>query len=437
MNHLGGDLLNKSHNYYNDSNSLEDFLKWVKIQYEYLAHLNASPFVEDHFELYFRGVSNNLYEDIPSIFRNHRFIQNEEKFLQECLTRNPCDFTDEKSTFDILVKMQHYGVPTRLLDITQEPLVALYFATRKDIASAEKGKVIAYFIKKKQIYYPDSPIVAVISNLARQNHSSWALDQNRCNSFSELLKISRNDSIFPNDNIDQNDLQRIVCVKPKMNNDRIIRQNGAFLLFGLIVNKENIPQVIFLEEVLKISAAVFCYEGLIANDFDEEAHQEALETLNRFFEDYPEFELHWNKFKEKLSLNNTFPQYFRNQDIDSHAMKFQICFRDFILTQNEDIIEKLKNLASEIKYVPELGDLEIEHSKYIAIQEEIKTLWKIISKNNTVLDIFSNQGVIAKTEHLIGNKENIDIQLSTIGITKNRLFPELEVLAETLKRDYR
>lgn len=52
----------------------------------------------------------------------------EHNLLSEPLRRAPNEFSGMLDEFEIMEKYQHYGLCTRLLDITTNPLVALYFA---------------------------------------------------------------------------------------------------------------------------------------------------------------------------------------------------------------------------------------------------------------------------------------------------------------------
>ena len=77
---------------------------------------------------FYRGHGDVAYKLVPSLYRNSGWIRNEHIIFQELVLRCSNDFQLSGPTFNTLVKMQHYALPTRLLDITTNPLIALYFA---------------------------------------------------------------------------------------------------------------------------------------------------------------------------------------------------------------------------------------------------------------------------------------------------------------------
>ncbi len=176
--------------------------------------------------LWYRGCGRDKHQLIPSLYRHStkktapdiaRLEQDlMMRFKQRSIPMRPRQFGDD---WDVLFFMQHYRIPTRLLDWTENPFIALYFA----VMSAEFVRTAAgrpMFAAPAAVWILD-PVTWNRQALAHQSYDEGVLAVG-----DEALKGYQPNRTFEGMN------KSPVALYGSHNSPRIVAQRGVFTIFG-------------------------------------------------------------------------------------------------------------------------------------------------------------------------------------------------------------
>lgn len=209
-------------------------------------------------DVYYRGVGLPIYPEEPSIFRINGG-KDEVKIFKDMMVRYPNVFKGN-STIETLTHMQHYELKTRLLDVSTNPLVALYMSVNKiyagDPDQLYSGEVIVYFTDVDSVKYYDSNKVLMNSKLiflSNEEKTSLYNFIKKLDIMSRLKYKNILDIIWNNEKITSESVSDIMLIDSSLNKHEIIDALTAYYKLLNIIRKD-IPSFlnrIDLKELLK------------------------------------------------------------------------------------------------------------------------------------------------------------------------------------------
>jgi hypothetical protein len=229
---------------------------------EYIAFIEKLR-VKSKDPLWYRGCGKFQYKLMPSLYRHkeHAHIDHFmslEKNLMERFKQRSIPFHNRISANDWewLFLMQHYGVPTRLLDWSESPLVALFFAvTSANYMLDNKGQ--PSFANDASIWLLN-PVIwnEKAIGLSTYKGSILSIDDANTASYKPIADIGTM-KLLP------------IAIYGPHNSQRIVAQRGVFVCFGKDIRSmerlyedEGFPSCCLTRIKIKRNKLPFIYSAL-------------------------------------------------------------------------------------------------------------------------------------------------------------------------------
>ncbi len=354
---------------------------------------NKSEFSNSSVQMFFRGQEDSSWPVEPSIFRKN-MISIEHLLIQKSLQRNPFEFKNMTDTFEILTKLQHYGMCTRLLDVTTNPLVALFFACQKckendsiqictdSNQEFEEKKGIVLF---RQTYTttPDDTYVRIISALTKMDLYKENDLMSICRKlYSERIIDKSKSESYQNEEFEKflQIIQKNHFVSPDFSNERLIKQSGAFLLPGsFFVSVDHDKKKSLITKAKQNLREEFDVTQFVINEEDKEDLLKELDFYN-------------------INESTLFPEL-------EHQLSY-IKHYNSQYAREVAYFVKLNNLETDIKRVFEdidensveniLDDVFNEKLKAYGLSDELIIGIMDVLEKNSVVDWYKKEQVLSK-----------------------------------------
>lgn len=194
---------------------------------------------------YYRGEEKDFPKRLPSLYRNEMLVNAGSEYYYRSLINElgRTDYVDGSSLFQLLSELQHYEAKTRMLDVTSNPLVALYFAI--ETQNEEDGYVYLFEEDPQREKFDTGHTVAIKSALN-------LISQDKINIFLHIMSQIVRDVVKNKEKLKKFDegkynpllyksideLLKDICNKESFLN----KKDGVNRFFTLPINKIMTPQ---------------------------------------------------------------------------------------------------------------------------------------------------------------------------------------------------